>query len=160
MTENAKPPVLPSKMSDLLELAITDARKLDLEKYIPASNCFHEPVRMSHEPDSEMKCQVCLAGAVMAGTLGADVGDELTPRDYEDDTYRKLSALDSIRLGNWDSAGRELLLTSDDMEKIEKLEEREELFEPVGSYFSSFRHLKHHLTDLDECVEVLRANDL
>ena len=54
--------VPPKKLSDLIGLAVADARTLDRETYIPECWSWHTPVRNN-------KCRVCLAGAVIAGTL-------------------------------------------------------------------------------------------
>ena len=62
----------PDKLSDLIELAISDACKLDHNAYMPNFNTWHLP-----GPNKE-KCMVCLAGAVIAGTLGCSTETWIT----------------------------------------------------------------------------------
>lgn len=45
------------------------------------------------------KCSVCLAGAVMAQTLGRSPSDDLEPYFFETDTALALDALNSLRMG-------------------------------------------------------------
>ena len=54
----------PAKLSDLIELAIADTRKLDRHDYTPTWMTWHRP------NPADDKCMICLAGAVIAGTLG------------------------------------------------------------------------------------------
>ena len=64
-------PKPPTKLSDLIDLAIRDGRGLDPNVYAPDASRWHEP-----SPDSG-QCYVCLAGAVIAGTLGANPAEEV-----------------------------------------------------------------------------------
>jgi hypothetical protein len=93
---------LPEKLSDLLRLAVRDCmtvekmpdRRLDMET-------FHWP--------SETVCVVCMAGAVMDRTLGADPDAELGPDDFDRETGKRLHAIDAMRQGElpgWEGPAR------------------------------------------------------
>lgn len=86
---------LPDQPSELLELALNDLEQVENDpSYDINMNDWHYP--------RDTGCSVCFAGAVMAGTLGAAPGEELSPEDFEqsNDAY-KLYALDSARGGDW-----------------------------------------------------------
>lgn len=58
---------LPDKQSDLLRLAVKDARILAKnKKYILSMKTWHTPIEFGPQKG---KCAVCMAGAVMANTL-------------------------------------------------------------------------------------------
>ena len=71
---------LPSdRLSSLVQVAIADAKRLYAERpldYVPASERYHAP-HLIYAIDSfifsegapDRQCQICLAGAVIAGTL-------------------------------------------------------------------------------------------
>lgn len=84
--------LLPKKLSDLMLLALTD-----LEKCENASE--HYKIDMSIWLSRNSHCTVCLAGAVMAQTLGAADSNEVF-----DLHTNKFLALDAIRQGNFDAA--------------------------------------------------------
>ena len=84
---------LPDKLSDLIDLAVKDARSLDPETYQPYASFWHYP----HDNG---RCSVCLAGAVIAGTLNVDPELDRTPSDFDDDTECKLHALEHVRFGS------------------------------------------------------------
>lgn len=72
--------MLPTKDSDLLELALGDLIKCRADKgYVIDMAYFHFP--------RKDKCYVCAAGAVMAQTLGSDKRDYCDP-DYFTDKSR------------------------------------------------------------------------
>jgi hypothetical protein len=85
---------LPNKLSALIRVAIKDLRqaardpiyKLDMARW-------HQP---SNEPG---KCCVCMAGAVMAFSLGISPRRSLEPQNFPDTTYAKLRALNLVRTG-------------------------------------------------------------
>ena len=112
----------PEKLSDLIWLAIGDARALDRDQYVPDYSAWHQ---LTHNN----LCRICLAGAVMARTVRlciSETGNSLFDRDGTDndeawkdafyalnhiregryltalDTYygwAKLEALENIRVG-------------------------------------------------------------
>ena len=153
----------PEKLSDLIDLAIADARRLDQSRYAPTWHKWHQP-----DP-GDGKCMVCLAGTVIAGTLGCtrDTHIVITTSDMTkpgstviaDKQWRNaLWALDSAREGDWNSACRALLacrvlhgIHADDT----LAEALDELPPPQRSEFESWKELAIHLDSLAG-----RANDL
>ena len=88
---------LPDKLSELIELAVKDARKLDRRTYRPDSTVFHVPFP---DPDGHM-CSVCDAGAVIAGTLNIRTGINVAPFSFNFPISNKLEALDRARRGGY-----------------------------------------------------------
>ena len=99
----------PQKLSDLLELAIADACELERYDYKPTWTTWHR------RNPGDGRCMVCLAGAVIARTLGCAAGtiidiaaeDSTDPRSttITDEPWRQaLLALDSAREGHWNEA--------------------------------------------------------
>lgn len=83
---------LPDKPSDLITLALADLALAEASpEYKIAMGDWHLPGRRV--------CYVCLAGAVMAGTLGAPSDVDLTPFSFNANTRNKLQALDCFRQG-------------------------------------------------------------
>lgn len=83
---------LPTKPSELIRLALGDLRKCeDDPDYIIDMISWHEPGRNT--------CYVCLAGAVMAKSLGADRYHDFEPDSFADVEYL-LFALDHFRAGD------------------------------------------------------------
>ena len=93
---------LPDKLSDLIDLALSDLEKARNDpRYEINMSAWHRPLKEPNAlyPFTAGKCLVCLAGSVMAFSLGADSQQDKFPKDYDEDTCRKLNALDAIRLG-------------------------------------------------------------
>lgn len=90
---------LPDRLSELVRLAVADARRLDRRAYVPKSCEWHRP-----QPDG--RCGVCLAGAVIAGTLAdpdwtaRNPGIGLEPGDFREDVDRGLSAIAQLGTGD------------------------------------------------------------
>jgi hypothetical protein len=95
--EKFEPNPLPDKMSALIRLALADLEKAEKDPY--------HLIRMHswHEYEAGY-CHVCLAGAVMAGTLKVPASLTVTPKHFDTDTSRKLLAIDAMRDGNVDEA--------------------------------------------------------
>jgi len=90
---------LPDKPSELLILAMED-----LEKVEKSDHLYTIDMGSWVEHDYyDGKCAVCHAGAVMVGTLGADIKKSYDPSDFDPDTKRKLRAIESIRRGDIDA---------------------------------------------------------
>lgn len=87
---------LPDKLSDLLELAVKDAKKIgkDPRYELDMSNNWHMYI------EDEKKCRVCLAGSVMACTLNVNPTETVYSYDFSLDTSDKLEALDRLRTGD------------------------------------------------------------
>lgn len=87
---------LPDKLYKLIELAYTDALKaLANPTYVLNMNVWHET------KEGSGTCQVCLAGAVIAGTLGASPNLGGSPALYGDATMGKLYAINEVRKLNF-----------------------------------------------------------
>lgn len=83
--------VLPEKLSALIRVAVADLEKVESDRqYKVKMSSWHCPVAG--------RCEVCLAGAVMAMSLGAPVGASCLPNGFEDED-RGLRALDYVRQG-------------------------------------------------------------
>ena len=149
----------PAKLSDLLELAIADARKLDRRRYTPMWMTWHRP------RPTDGKCMVCLAGSVIAGTLGcaAEMSIDIATResaDPESETIsdpawsRALWALDSAREGDWTAAFRALHHGYPDDDMYDALRA---VPAPACSEFNDWDKLDAHLESLAERAEQLRG---
>jgi hypothetical protein len=83
---------LPLRLHELLDLALKDLMSCAKStKYVIDMGTWHEPYRDG--------CHVCMAGAVMARSLGQEAV-QLQPRDLPGNE-NQLSALNRIRLGNF-----------------------------------------------------------
>ncbi len=152
----------PGKLSDLIELAIADARKLDRNHYTPMWWTWHRP------SNKDGKCMVCLAGAVIAGTLrcatetsvdiathGRNGPESATITDVA--WRRALWALDSAREGDWLDAFQVLHHAYPKGELYDMLEA---LPEPAHTEFNDWNTLDGHLESLATRVRQLRKLDL
>lgn len=118
---------LPNKLSDLLELAVRDVQKCEAE---PARFALH--MGNWHRPDAgKGVCVVCMAGAVMAQTIGV-------PDDERREVFQGLScapdiephrasfaAVNELRISKVQSAASELgiVLTGKQIEAAQRAEE-------------------------------------
>jgi hypothetical protein len=103
MTDQPTPSAaaLPDKLSALIRVAVADMRKVQADpRYELDARTWHEP---RDTDDNKAVCAVCMAGAVMANTLSADLNDDLSIGDFGDDAD-KLDALDDVRGGFCDDA--------------------------------------------------------
>tara|TARA_R110002126_G_scaffold7198_1_gene35723 strand:+ start:112 stop:543 length:432 start_codon:yes stop_codon:yes gene_type:complete len=90
-------PNLPDLPSALIRVALTDLQVIQKN---PAYKIRMSMWHMTIDEDEETICQVCLAGAVMANTLNADITRDISPNDYSTVDARKLDALDDFRSGH------------------------------------------------------------
>lgn len=95
---------LPDKPSALLRLALADLRKVEAlpEIYTVDMGTYHE--------SWDGRCNVCLAGAVMAGTLNIPADEDTLPCNLGIVFAPKLHALDALRAGEVGGALARLLL--------------------------------------------------
>jgi hypothetical protein len=93
---------LPTVPSQLIRLALADLRKVEEDpKYTVNMGSWHEG-----DPYHDAICPVCLAGAVMAKTIGVSRDEDVTPSDLM--RFGRISkadrdalvALDFFRTGN------------------------------------------------------------
>ncbi len=83
---------LPDKPSELIRLALKDLEACERSpNYFVDMDTWHKPLFG--------QCAVCLAGAVMARTLGINRDADVSPPDLGAATDDRLSALDALRLG-------------------------------------------------------------
>ena len=89
---------LPEKPSELILIALKNLRAAEeSEKYKIEMKDWHNPA--IPEPEEIHKCEVCLAGSVMAFSLEGDINRHYEPKDFPGEE-RKLDALDSFRTGS------------------------------------------------------------
>ena len=100
-------PSPPRRLSDLIHLASDNMDLINRDIYHPDPTNWHRPF------ESGGKCNVCLAGAVIAGTLGGDAEKYLSPDDFTEDWDYALQALDYAREGNYATAVEMMSLYSD-----------------------------------------------
>ena len=89
----------PDTLGELLTLALDECDKLDRERYFAVSGVWHE--QGHHQGYDDKRCCVCLAGGIIAGTLGADPDTNVYHLpDVGDDSWRDaLIAVDYARRG-------------------------------------------------------------
>lgn len=98
---------LANKLSSLLRQAVADLRAIEKNKvYTVDMDRFHYPALGFNK--TARTCHVCLAGAVMARTLGANPKARMDPFEYSRDTEAKLNALDALRRGQITEAMRKI----------------------------------------------------
>ncbi len=93
------PQPLPDTLHELLWTAIDDARGLDRRKYRPCSDEWHCP-------DEDGRCEICLAGSILAATLDCSPKKNFAPWEFPPETHNKLEALEAMRTGSWLEAYR------------------------------------------------------
>jgi len=104
--DDLKKDKLPNLPSALLQCALDDMSALNRKDYAPVSYAWHEPATYLDEGLGRRVtagyCMVCLAGGVMAGSLGFDPIEEALPdsKKIPDAIRGKLYALDRLRSGN------------------------------------------------------------
>ena len=82
-------------LHELLEIAIQDFQKILLhDDYQPNMNNWHLGSGASHG-----RCEVCLAGSVIAMSLNMPAKKTYSPSDFNEDIGRRLEALNELRLG-------------------------------------------------------------
>ena len=153
----------PAKLSDLIELAVADCRKLDQKRYEPSWESWHDG-------SGRNTCRICLAGGVIAGTLDVDPGKTVTLSDsdktgdapglvaiHDQEWEYALYALDDTRSGNWENA-LEALDTRLDTDRLPDPVKRgiEGIPPPRHSDFENWDEFEQHLDSLEECAQQLR----
>ena len=98
---------LPDKPSELIRVALADLRKCEKDKR------YGVDMGDWHSPDGS-RCYVCLAGAVMAKTLGAPIGESKSAGSYGSAPLvsDRLCALDDFRRGEVSDGLEELGILS------------------------------------------------
>lgn len=104
MLKNERPP---SKLSELLKLALSDSDKVDRSKFTPNAEVFHAPeVDIVTREFTGETCGVCLAGMVIVGSLTSEdqAMEDLTPTAFSTEWRTALYALDFARCGDYEDA--------------------------------------------------------
>ena len=87
---------LPNSLHGLLQTAIKD-----IEKVLEEPNIYRVVMNYWHGPrnyyDEFVRCEVCMAGAVMAKSLGASRFEGKSPASYGGSLERKLNVIDRLR---------------------------------------------------------------
>lgn len=86
--------MLPNKPSELILVALADLEAVEQD------GRYHVEMMFWHEPSySTGLCEVCLAGAVMARSLGTDSSTFAIPRSFDTKTSTKLEVLNDFCQG-------------------------------------------------------------
>lgn len=150
MTCPGKP--VPRKLSRLIELAIADARKLDRGRYRPWWTRWHEPAAFG-------ECTICLAGAIIAGTLRCPIAKSIDMNEqtaFADERWRRaLVALENVRTGQWVLALR-ILKNVSHLDGPPRIELRR-IPAPGAAKFDDWESFDRHLASLADRARQLRA---
>ena len=144
-------------LAALILVALEDAQKLHRGRYSAHHNLWHF-VRERPIDHGGTRCNICLAGMVMAGTLGASRGLTIYPSCFGDVTGRALMALDNARIGRWRQAYRFLTGRIGTKEMLRtKVEPDEWPPEPEHGGFEHWSDFDALVEELRKAVPVLRA---
>lgn len=103
MTKKVK--TLPQYPSELIRVALDDLRKVEKDsRYKVTMSVWHRDSSNFNIP-----CEVCLAGSVIAKSLGANINAVTNPTEYPSDIDLKLQALDFFRSGRVSNAFKTLV---------------------------------------------------
>ena len=141
---------LPNTLHGLLRVAIDDARNLDRIKYQPEYSRWHEPLGTD-------RCAVCLAGAVIAGSMGLSPSVFCDPLEFERPVYRKLQALNEMRTGYFCLAWRVLHEVGFQPVPEAVIEAFDSVPTPNAADFVDWDEFDIHLESLEAIIPALRA---
>ena len=156
MTE---PIAVPEKLSDLIRMAIADGRKLHQERphdHYPNYGRYHGyRIRNHDESDEEGPfdaCHICLAGAVMAGTLQVPL-ESVSIQRIRPPWHSALLALDNVRDGMY----REAINTFYNVDRQYELTPWTKA-EPVNPMFQGWDEFLEHLDSLESVAGFFEFN--
>lgn len=146
---------LPDLPSDLIQLAIDDANSLDRNRYVANSAWWHSTNIHSQT------CNICFAGAVIAGTLKGRPTHSIHPAHFHctvegrdaNETSDKLSALDDFRKGNFSRGVGELPIQTTPSQR-DSLNHRMSI--PTHYNFSNWAEYDIFLTEMALAVTQLK----
>lgn len=143
--KDQKPKLPTHSLAVLLRIAVADGRALDRSRYVPFYGSWHRGT----EAMPNTRCRVCLAGGVLAGTVG------LSPEKSVTDIYRMrdvsaLYALDHARTGDYTRAYASL----GHFDRARAVE-RATLRYPSAALFDGWPEFDEHLHSLEACIEPL-----
>ena len=150
----------PGKLSDLIDLAVADARRLDRTTYTPNSSVWHEPA-------DDGCCMICLAGSVIAGTLkcprdkrvevgNEDSNDPDRVRINDKEWQLALCALDDARYGCWERACKVLSTMNGPIPTDEIVRKLDRIPAPEHTGFHGWDDFDAHLESLTTCANDMR----
>ena len=145
---------LPDQLSGLLLRACNDGANLDREIYLPTYSSWHDGQGTHY---GKPVCRVCLAGAVIAGTLKTPSGARFSFSSCDYDTIRHLTALDALREGKVEEAVKEMKIemTKTQQTKVEELNEK--WYDNLGySDFWDWESFERELADMVQLALDLR----
>ena len=177
VSANITIPNPPSKLSELIRLAIKDGREIDRVKNYPRSSVWfevndfnnigtHEEIqeKIKTSEDKEIKiCSMCLAGVVIRGTLNID------PNDIKSGEYchilnrwspewrKALNALDQVRSGDYGDAIEDFFNIELDDEEHEEISKAL----PSSQYgsFQGWEEFDKHINSLEEIANLIERLD-
>lgn len=151
----------PERLSDLIDLAITDVGRLDRTTYTPHPGHWHEPT-------DNGRCAICLAGSVIAGTLKCpqDKSAEVL-YDHDDPDSDQVNivdrkwqlalwALDDARQGLWADAYDILTIDDAPAPTEDILHGLDQIPVPERPEFEDWTDFDIHLKSLASCADELR----
>lgn len=108
---------LPDKPSELIRVALDDLKKCE------ASPGYRINMNNWHIPLGAGTCEVCLAGAVMAQSLGSSPRHDMSPPSFVGSESKKLRALDCFRMGDAWSGTNAMGFDCPDLEDLVEIPE-------------------------------------
>lgn len=85
--------MLPTQPSALIRVALADLKSCE------ADDKYRINMSRWHAADQNGFCEVCMAGAVMAKSLGSDIDEHNGPRAFEGDLRDTFYAINLFRVG-------------------------------------------------------------
>ena len=171
----------PEKLSDLIRLAVKDARRLNPDEYWPNAGIYHErSVYTRWDTDvygplpPPNACHACVAGAVIAGTLKVSPDVEASPGDFDHGWEGSLFALESIRSGRylyayywhhygtdaWHHYGTDAPRPKVSKELLYLLKTLTKDYPPLEPGFQNWAQFKVHIDSLEAIADIFEQKGL
>ena len=107
-----------------------------------------------HSPTKKGKCEICLAGTILAVTYGIN-RDQVVIHECLGSELRPLAeALNLVRTGNWNLAFEIINFQPNTQELLDELHA---LPVPAHPHFYGWREFNHHLKSIEAALPRLRA---
>ena len=137
---------LPKTLNGLLAVAVSDAKSLNRKLYIPHFAYWHRP-RIGH------RCEVCLAGSLIASSLECNRNDNVLVHRLDETLKVKVEALNAMRRGDFTNAYRILYNRRPSPRTHTQLDE---VPVPAHPEFVGWQPFNAHLRSLDAIIPRLR----
>ena len=137
---------LPKTLNGLLGVAVSDAKSLSRELYIPHFAYWHRP-------HIGQRCEVCLAGSLIAGSLECNRNYNVLVHMLDETLKAKVEALNAMRRGDFTNAYRILYNRRPSPRTHTRLDE---LPVPAHPEFVGWQQFNAHLRSLDAIIPRLR----